>query len=118
MNHRAEHRDPALNECIDHCTQCHAICLETINLCLIRGGAHADPDHIALLSVCADICATSANAMLRGASIHTVICGACAEVCNQCAEECEEMGEEDPDMQRCADMCRQCAESCEAMVED
>jgi hypothetical protein len=116
-HHRAEHRDPALNECIDHCTQCHAVCLETINYCLSRGGQHSDPDHIALMATCADICATSANAMLRGASIHTVICGACAEVCNECAEECEEMGEDDPEMQRCAEICRQCADSCEAMTE-
>lgn len=116
MSHyRAEHRDPALNECIDHCTQCHAVCLETIHYCLAKGGAHADPDHIALMAVCADMCATSANSMLRGASIHTVICGACVEVCRECAEECAEMSDA-PEMQRCVDACLQCAESCEAMT--
>src|SRR3546814_15949511 len=91
-HHSAEHRPQAMNECIDNCTQCHAICLETINYCLTKGGEHAAPQHIALLASCADICATRASAMLRGADIHTVICGACPEACRQCAKDCEAMG--------------------------
>ena len=113
---RVEHRDPALNECIDHCTECHAACIETISHCLSQGGAHTNPDHIALMAVCADICATSANAMLRGASAHTITCGACAEICRDCADSCDEMGD-DPVLQRCAELCRRCADSCEAMTE-
>ena len=114
-HHTAEHRDPAMNQCIDNCQQCHAICLETINYCLSKGGKHADPEHIGLMAVCADICATSADAMLRGAKVHTATCGACAEVCRQCAESCAAMGD-DAEMQRCADMCRRCAESCQSMA--
>ena len=98
-HHSAAHRSQAMNTCIDNCTQCHAICLETINYCLTKGGAHATPEHIALLATCADICATSADAMLRGASAHDVVCGACAEICRQCA-----------------DASRRCAESCSAMA--
>ena len=113
-HHSAEHRPQAMNECIDNCTQCHAICLETINYCLTKGGEHAAPQHIALLASCADICATSASAMLRGAEIHTVICGACAEACRRCARDCEAMG--DAEMKRCAEICRRCAESCAAMA--
>src|SRR3546814_5162654 len=67
-HHSAAHRPQAMNECIDNCTQCHAICLETINYCLTKGGVHAAPEHIALLATCADTCATSADAMLRGRS--------------------------------------------------
>ena len=113
-HHSAAHRPQAMNECIDNCTQCHDICLETINYCLTKGGVHAAPEHIALLATCADTCATSADAMLRGASVHDVVCGACAEICRQCADACDAMN--DPEMTRCAEVCRRCAESCSAMA--
>ena len=113
-HHSAEHRSQDMNECIENCTRCHAICLETINYCLAKGGKHAEPGHISLLSACADICATSADAMLLGASVHNVTCAACAEICRQCAQACERMG--DQEMDRCASMCRRCAESCDGMA--
>lgn len=114
-HHTAEHRSQGMNECIDNCTRCEATCLETINYCLGKGGDHAAPEHIALLSACADICSTSAATMLRGASVHATVCRACAEVCRKCAESCDRMGN-DADMQRCAEACRRCAQSCEAMA--
>lgn len=115
-HHTAEHRSQAMNECIENCSSCHAICLETSSYCLGMGGEHASPEHIGLLNTCADICATSAAAMLRGAEIHTVICGACAEVCAACADSCEALGN-DENMKRCADICRRCASSCRAMAQ-
>lgn len=114
--HTSAHRPPAMNECIDTCTECHAICLETINYCLTQGGEHAAAAHISLMDTCADICGTSASSMLRGSEIHTVICGACAEVCRQCAASCEMFGD-DAEMKRCAESCRRCAESCAAMAD-
>lgn len=114
-HHTSEHRDPAMNDCIDNCGHCHATCLETINYCLGQGGKHADPKHIAMMAACVDICATSADTMLRGATVHAAVCGACAEVCRQCAMSCEAFGD-DADMKRCAEACRRCAESCAAMA--
>ena len=114
-HHTAEHRSQAMNACIEACTDCHATCLETISHCLEKGGKHAAPDHIALMSACADICATSADTMLRGASVHTATCRACAEICRACAAACDAMGD-DPEMKRCAEACRRCAQSCEAMA--
>jgi hypothetical protein len=114
-HHDSAHQSPAMNECIDNCTSCHAICLETISHCLSKGGAHAAPEHIALLAACADICSTCAATMLRGASVSAAVCGACAEVCRACADSCERMGD-DPQMKRCAEVCRRCAESCTAMA--
>jgi hypothetical protein len=113
-HHTAEHRSPQMNECIRNCMDCHAICLETITYCLEKGGQHASHEHIALLSTCADICTTSADAMLRGTEVHQFTCGACAEICRRCAEACERMG--DPEMARCAEICRRCADSCAAMA--
>lgn len=114
-HHSAAHRSDAMNDCIDNCTRCHAICLETINYCLTKGGEHAAPEHQALLAACADICGTSAATMLRGASVSPVICGACADVCGRCAASCEAMGN-DAEMQRCAEACRACEASCKAMA--
>lgn len=114
-HHTAEHRSQAMNECIDACSSCHAICLETIRYCLDKGGTHASAEHIGLLATCADICRTSADAMLRGAAVHTVTCGACAQVCERCAKACEAMGG-DADMQRCAKACRECSRHCERMA--
>lgn len=114
-HHTAEHRTSAMNSCIDNCTRCHATCLETLNYCLSKGGVHVAPDHISLLSACADICGTSAATMLRGATVSSVVCSACAEVCRQCAASCEAMGV-DAEMKRCAEVCRRCAESCTAMA--
>jgi hypothetical protein len=114
-HHTSRHHDPAMATCIDECTSCHATCLETINHCLQMGGKHADPSHISLLAACADICATSAATMLRGAAVSPVICAACATVCQQCADSCTRIGSDDDQMQRCAEACRRCAESCAAM---
>lgn len=114
-HHSSANRSPAMNECIDNCSSCHAICLETLNYCLSMGGKHAAPEHIALLSACADICATSADTMLRGASVVKATCRACSEICVECAASCESFGD-DADMKRCAEICRRCAKTCAAMA--
>lgn len=115
-HHSSAHRSQAMNDCIDNCTSCHAICLETLNYCVTKGGEHTAHDHIALLAACADICATSASTMLRGATtVSPAVCGACAEVCRHCADSCERMGE-DAEMLRCAEICRRCAASCTEMA--
>lgn len=114
-HHAAEQRDDAMNACIRHCTDCHAVCLETIAYCLEQGGAHAGAAHIALMATCADICRTSADAMLRGTDVHVHTCRACAEICRRCADACAAM-RDDAAMQRCAEACRRCAESCASMA--
>lgn len=107
--------DPSMRECIDNCTQCHATCVETIRHCLEQRGAHADARHLSLMQTCADICRTSADAMLRGDAAHVHTCRACAEICRLCAEACAAMGDEDR-MRACVDACRRCAESCARMA--
>ena len=105
-----------MRECINNCTNCHNICMETIAHCLQMGGKHAEAAHIRLLMDCAEMCATSANFMLRGSDFHTRICGICAEVCERCAEDCERVDPNDDQMRRCAEMCRRCADSCRQMA--
>lgn len=108
-------RSADMNSCIRACSTCHEVCVETIAYCLAKGGAHADPSHIALLQTCADICQISADAMRRGANVHVHTCGACAEICAACAQACASMGDDDQ-MRRCAEACRSCAAECARMA--
>lgn len=101
--------------CIQNCTVCHQICLQTITHCLTKGGVHSAPEHIKTMMDCAEICETSANFMVRNSSLHTSTCRSCAEVCLECAESCEQMVDQDEVMKTCADICRRCADSCEKM---
>ena len=101
--------------CIDTCTNCRAVCIQTVNHCLTKGGKHADAKHIRALLDCADMCDVAARFMLRESSSHAEVCRACAAVCNACASSCEAMADDD-DMKRCAEVCRECAKSCEKMA--
>ena len=105
-----------MQECIDNCSNCHRVCLETIRHCLELGGEHAGPDHIRLLQDCAQICQTSADFMLRMSPFHPQTCAACAAICDACAEGCEKMAEGSDVMAWCAEACRRCAESCREMA--
>ena len=104
-----------IEQCISECLDCHRICLETVQHCLLKGGKHASSEHIGLLLDCAEICQTSANFMLRGSSLHGRTCDVCAEVCRRCAESCEQLGD-DEQMRACAEACRSCAESCQRIA--
>ena len=104
-----------MRACIQDCTDCHNVCLETIDHCLQLGGPHAEASHIRLLLDCAQICAASADFMLRGSDLHGRTCGVCADVCERCAESCERFGDDDQ-MRRCAALCRRCADSCRRMA--
>jgi len=111
MNHQTV--APEMNNCIENCQQCHAICLQTVmNHCLEAGGTHVEPEHVRLMLNCAEICQTSANFMLSNSPVFCAVCQACAVVCNACAESCEKIGE----MSDCLKACRQCAASCEKMA--
>ena len=112
-HHSSEHRSPEMNQCIANCTECHALCIETISYCLAKGGKFAAERHITLLAACADICRASADTMLRGANVHSYTCAACASICEQCADSCSRIG--DPEMIKCSEACRRCAESCADM---
>jgi hypothetical protein len=111
----SSHTSAEMQECIANCTECHAICLATIQHCLQQGGKHAEASHIRTLQDCAQICATSADFMIRSSAFHARTCGVCAEICARCADECAAM-DDDPLMQQCAEVCRRCAESCRRMA--
>lgn len=104
-----------LRRCIQHCLECHLVCVETMSHCLRRGGAHAAAAHIHLLATCADLCRLAAEAMLREVEAHDAICEACAEVCRQCGDSCEALADDEP-INHCMETCRRCGESCAAIA--
>jgi hypothetical protein len=109
------HLSAEMQQCIDACSSCHETCVDTVNYCLSKGGKHTAPDHIMLLLDCAQICASSADFMLRGSKFLRETCRTCAAVCRACAESCRKMGD-DAQMTRCANECDACAKSCERMA--
>ena len=104
----------AMRSCIDECQSCHEVCVETLTHCLTMGGEHAEAGHIRSLIDCAQICATTADFMLRESAAHADVCDVCSDVCEECALSCDELDGEE--MKRCADQCRRCAESCREMA--
>ena len=114
-NQAKQTRSPDIQQCIEECQQCHAICVETLAYCLNMGGAHAQPHHLAILLDCAELCHLSEDSIRRDSAVVLTLCAACADVCNACATECETfIG--DAQMKACADRCRSCATACRKMA--
>ena len=111
-----DHVDQAMHDCITNCSDCHDLCLATVQHCLKMGGEHASPEHIRTLLDCAQACDASRDFMLRGSDLHHAYCAACADACERCADDCERLGGDDEVMRACAEACRRCAESCRAMA--
>jgi hypothetical protein len=108
-----DHAITRMQPCIDACTECHHMCLQTaMTHCLQLGGKHIEPGHLTLMFNCAEICQASANLQLSGSDFVPKLCALCAEVCEACATSCEAIG----DMDECAAACRKCAESCAGMA--
>jgi hypothetical protein len=111
----AEHDHDALQDCIEECINCHAVCTLTAQHCLVKGGQHADVALVGVLLDCAELCQVSTNFMLRGSPFHTLTCEACAELCRACEEACRQMSD-DEQLEHCAEVCAACAESCTRMA--
>lgn len=110
------HTDDEMQQCIDLCQDCQALCTRTIRHCLDLGGRHAGPEHIRLLVDCAQMCQINVDYMLRESLLHERVCGLCAEACKLCAENCGQVAGDDQMLKQCVDLCRRCAESCERMA--
>jgi hypothetical protein len=105
----AEADSEELRRCIDACERCHRVCLHAaMTQCLEQGGEHLEPPHFRVMLACAELCRTTADAMLAGYALYEEVCAVCARVCRDCAESCERVGE----LEECADACRRCAASC------
>jgi hypothetical protein len=110
------HSDDEMKKCIQLCRDCHAMCTQTIAHCLKLGGRHATPDHIRLMADCAQMCAISADYMVRESPFHDRICRLCSELCKECGKDCQQVAGDDQMIKECIEMCRKCAASCERMA--
>ena len=99
-------------QCIDECTRCHDICLETIEQCLQLGGKYGEARHIRRLFDCAEACRTNTNFMLRDSDLYPSTCILCAEACVRCGLSCEQLNDNEY-LAICAAACNRCAEICE-----
>jgi hypothetical protein len=111
-----QHTHDAMQECIEECLNCHAVCTMTLQHCIATGGEHTEVNLIGILLDCAEICQTSANFMLRGSPYHVVTCAACAELCRACEEACRAVNA-DEQLAHCGEVCGACAESCDRMAQ-
>jgi hypothetical protein len=101
-----------VRRCVEDCEACQRICLQmAMNHCLESGGDHLEPGHFRVMLTCAQVCRTTADALLSSFAYQEVLCGACSRICSECAASCEMVG----DLDECVSMCRRCAESCSRM---
>lgn len=102
-----------MQNCIEKCIDCHQACEQLIQYCLEKGEDSAEPHHIRTLQDCTELCAISANLMMRESAFHNRICLLCADVCTACAESCDTYPDDEA-MKMCGEICQQCAEACRA----
>lgn len=106
-----------MQECIEECLNCHAVCTMTLQHCIASGGPQLTDVHlVGLLLDCAEICQASANFMLRGSPYHVITCAACAELCRACEESCRSVSD-DEQLMHCAEVCSGCAAVCDRMAD-
>ena len=99
-----------LQECVTHCLECHRLCLRAAMKYHLNAGANPlDVEQIRLLINCAEICHTTATAILVGAPLVKATCRVCARVCRRCEADAARHGW----MYECAQASRRCADSCQ-----
>jgi len=81
------HTKHAMQACIEACSRCHQVCLQTaMNHCLNTGGKHVEAEHFRLMMNCAEICEACAASCERIGAMDE-----CVKACRDCAESCREM---------------------------
>ncbi|MFF4502482.1 four-helix bundle copper-binding protein [Streptomyces sp. NPDC001401] len=102
-----------MQDCVQACMSCHAVCEETMSSCMQMGGAPSMQIMRALMD-CSEMTRMCADMMMRRSPMSAEMCAMCAKACDMCAEACMSMPD-DPQMMRCAEACRRTAEMCRAM---
>lgn len=97
----------ALLECLQECNHCFDACLNEDDVKMMA-------DCIRLDRECADICAFTAQALMRNSPVSDELLKACAAICERCADECAK--HEAEHCKKCAEACRKCAEACRKAV--
>ncbi len=94
--------------CIEACTACHDVCMETSARLRMQG--HGDEGQIGALLDCAELCRMAANFVMRDSPLHAMVCVLGADACLRAARDCERF--EDDRMREVANTCRRTADRC------
>lgn len=116
MTYLTARADLTPEQCILDCTECHDICLETLNYCLEKGGRYAEAPHVRLLLDGAQLCQATIDFLLRKSDWQGQMCTVCADVCDQCAESCSQF-QDDVQMAACGDICQRAVASCRTVAQ-
>jgi hypothetical protein len=100
--------EQAIQTCVEACSLCHQVCLQTAMTYCLQGGKDVDIEHFRRMIDCAGICQMSVNFQISDSDFYHRLCEICAEVCEACATDCEKIG----GMTDCVEVCRDCATSC------
>ena len=124
MNQDSRTMGQAVQQCINACFACVAICDRCADDMIGMDGDH-HMDHkdrdlmqvcIRLCQDCADICALSARWMSRLSSSADLVYRLCGDICDHCAEICERHAPHHALCSECAAECRRCAELCRELT--
>ena len=106
-----------MEQAIRDSLDCYRVCIETITYCLKKGGRLTEPDHVSILTDCAEVCNLNATFIIRDSIYQGRTAQLCADICEKCAISCETIDPMDVELITCAEICRKCAKSCRQMEE-
>ncbi|NNN04843.1 MAG: hypothetical protein HKL90_02985 [Elusimicrobia bacterium] len=102
-----------MQECCMSCSATRATCIQTMQMCLKKGGKLADAKLSLMLSECAQLCQMAADMGAADSERFNAAAQACAQHCDNCAHACDAMNESVLD--ECSAVLRECAELCRSM---
>lgn len=105
-----------MEDCARECMNCHDLCLEIINYCLIQGGPYAAPVNIGVLSDCAEICRLTSEFLTRDSNFFREVCNLNEKVCDNCADLTGRFSDDDK-MLMCSNVCRETAVLCRDAID-
>lgn len=93
------------------CSQCAAICEETLSYLEKKGGKYAEAGNIQKLKDCITLCKASADLQNRQSPHAKKLLEVCHQVCLDCAKMCQDLN--DPKLADCVKSCQECSSCCE-----
>ena len=93
-----------LDQCIQDCTQCSDVCLQS-------AANSSDQQHAVSLRDCSELCLAAAHFMQHQNPLYGYVVTAAAEVTQRTGERCEQMGDTD-----CANACKNASWSLEQIA--
>src|SRR5436305_6365815 len=65
-----------IQQCIQDCLECHAVCKRTADACRKAGGEHGTDEHVYMMLDCAELCLTAVHFMQHNSPLYGYVCQA------------------------------------------